>query len=103
MSQAKASPGKIRLPEVPLFDAAQAWEKKYAHRKRRSESILVPERGARLGNFPITEVSENETWAPNIIIPPENAFGADNTVWAARILWKERERFLSIASRRHAA
>jgi hypothetical protein len=67
--------------------------------KRSTESILVPERGARLGNFAITEVSENETWvtvaewmqtwAPNIIIQPDNAFGADNTVWAARILWKE--------------
>jgi lysophospholipase L1-like esterase len=67
--------------------------------KRRTESILVPERGARLGNFAITEVSENETWvtvaewmqtwAPNIIIQPDNAFGADNTVWAAHILWKD--------------
>ena len=67
--------------------------------KRATECILVPERGARLGNFAITEVSENETWvtvaewmqthSPNIIIPPDNAFGADNTVWAARILWKE--------------
>ena len=60
--------------------------------------ILVPEHGARLGNFAITEVSENETWvtvaewmqtwSPNIVIPPENAFGADNSVYAARILWK---------------
>ncbi len=67
--------------------------------KRATECILVPERGARLGNFAITEVSENETWvtvaewmqthAPNIVIPPDNAFAADNSVWAARILWKD--------------
>jgi hypothetical protein len=66
--------------------------------KRATECILVPEHGARLGNFAITEVSENETWvtvaewmqtwSPNIVIPPENAFGADNSVYAARILWK---------------
>lgn len=67
--------------------------------KRATECILVPERGARLGNFAVTEVSENETWvtvaewmqthSPNIVIQPENAFGADNSVFAARILWKD--------------
>jgi lysophospholipase L1-like esterase len=82
---------------APLFMAEV--DQKTLAVKRRTESILVPERGARLGNFAITEVSENETWvtvaewmqtwAPNIIIQPDNAFGADNTVWAARILWKK--------------
>jgi hypothetical protein len=82
---------------APLFMAEV--DQKTLTLKRSTESILVPERGARLGNFAITEVSENETWvtvaewmqtwAPNIIIQPDNAFGADNTVWAARILWKE--------------
>ncbi len=66
---------------------------------RATERILVPERGVRLGNFAITEVSENETWVtvaewmqntpPNIIVPPDNAFAADNSVYAARILWKK--------------
>jgi lysophospholipase L1-like esterase len=66
---------------------------------RATERILVPERGVRLGNFAITEVSENETWvtvaewmqntAPNIVVPPDNAFGADNSVFAARILWEK--------------
>lgn len=65
---------------------------------RSTECILVPERGVRLGNFAITEVSDKETWVtvaewmqntpPNIIVPPENAFDADNSVYAARILWK---------------
>lgn len=81
---------------APLFMAEV--DQKTLAVKRGTESILVPERGARLGNFAVTEVSENETWvtvaewmqthSPNIIIPPNNAFGADNTVWAARILWK---------------
>lgn len=67
--------------------------------KRATECILVPERGARLGNFAVTEVSDNETWvtvaewmqtwSPNFILPPDNAFGADNSVYAARILWKD--------------
>ena len=82
---------------APLFMAEV--DQKTLAVQRATECILVPERGARLGNFAVTEVSENETWvtvaewmqtwSPNIVIPPENAFGADNSVFAARILWKE--------------
>jgi hypothetical protein len=64
---------------------------------RHTERILVPDNGARLGNFGVTEVNENETWVtvaewmqtfgPNIVIPKDNAYGADNRVYAARILW----------------
>ena len=64
---------------------------------RETETVVVPERGARLGNFGITEVSENETWItvaewmqaahPNVLIPTDNAFGADNSVYAARLFW----------------
>lgn len=67
--------------------------------KRDTERILVPERGARLGNFAVCEVSENETWVtvaewmqkngPDYIIKPDNEYGADNSVYAARILWKD--------------
>ncbi|MEQ1748825.1 MAG: GDSL-type esterase/lipase family protein [Prosthecobacter sp.] len=81
---------------APLFMAEV--DQKMLAVKRATECILVPEHGARLGNFAVTEVSENETWvtvaewmqtwSPNIVIPPENAFGADNSVYAARILWK---------------
>lgn len=69
---------------------------------RRTERVLVPERGARLGNFGVTEVSENETWVtvaewmqtwgPNVVIPPNNKYGADNSVYAARILWEKPNR-----------
>jgi len=64
---------------------------------RRTERVLIPERGARLGNFAVTEVNERETWVtvaewmqtwpPKIVIPPDNKYGADNSVYAARILW----------------
>lgn len=67
--------------------------------KRETEQVLVPERGARLGNFGVCEVSENETWitvaewmqknGPDYIIKPDNKYGADNSVYAARILWKD--------------
>jgi hypothetical protein len=66
---------------------------------RSTERVLVPERGARLGNFAVTEVSEGETWVtvaewmqtwgPNIVIPQGNKHGADNSVYVARILWDQ--------------
>ncbi len=66
---------------------------------RASEQILVPEMGARLGNFGVTEVSPGESWvtvtewmqgpAPNSYDPaPLVARGADNRVWVAKVKWK---------------
>ena len=65
---------------------------------RATEQILVPEKGARLGNFSVTEISENETWVtaaewmqgpgPNYHDPkPLVARGADNRVWVAKVKW----------------
>jgi hypothetical protein len=64
---------------------------------RSTEQILVPEHGARLGNFAVTNVNERETWVtvaewmqtwgPDIVIPPDNKYGADNRVFVARIFW----------------
>ena len=64
---------------------------------RATERVLVPERGARLGNFGVTPVSPSETWVtaaewmqtwgPNHVLPVDNKYGADNTVWVAKIKW----------------
>jgi lysophospholipase L1-like esterase len=80
---------------APLFMAQVDPDK--LHVLRDTERILVPDNGARLGNFGVTEVNENETWVtvaewmqtfgPNIVIPKDNVYGADNRVYAARILW----------------
>jgi hypothetical protein len=66
---------------------------------RKTEQILVPERGARLGNFGVTNVSENETWVtvsewmqtwgPNHILPVKNKYGSDGSVFVARIHWSK--------------
>ncbi len=63
---------------------------------RDTEVILVPELGARLGNFTVTDVSENEFW----LVTAEwmqnykgkdhtfcQSFGSDNSIWRARILF----------------
>ncbi len=62
---------------------------------RATEKILVPEHGARLGNSGVTEIGAHETWVtvsewmqinpPMRIIPPDNPWGANNRVWAAKI------------------
>jgi hypothetical protein len=67
---------------------------------RATEQILVPERGARLGNFGVTQVSPTETWVtvaewmqtwgPNHILPVDNKYGSDGTVWVARIHWNQK-------------
>ena len=58
---------------------------------RESEIILVPELGARLGNFAVTEASEKEAW----LITAEwmqprgcEKYGSDNSLWHACIEWK---------------
>jgi len=56
-----------------------------------SEVILVPELGARLGNFTVTDVSENEIW----LLTAEwmqpigcEKFGSDNSIWIAKIIFE---------------
>ena len=66
---------------------------------RSTERILVPEYGARLGNFGVTQVNENETWvtvaewmqtwSPEVIIKPDNPYGGMNRVWAVRVRWQK--------------
>jgi hypothetical protein len=65
---------------------------------RNTEQILVPERGARLGNFGVTEVSPSETWVTvtEWMQPPgvEN-YGSDGSVWVARIKWSRKNKLFS--------
>lgn len=64
---------------------------------RATEQVLIPERGARLGNFGVTRISDNEVWVtvaewmqaprPQLVIPVDNPRGADNSIFAARLTW----------------
>ncbi len=57
---------------------------------RASERILVPERGARLGNFGVTDVSPDETWvtvAEWMQPPTASQHGSDGSVFVVRIHW----------------
>jgi hypothetical protein len=82
---------------APLFIARVDPEKRRIIRA--TERVLVPNHGARLGNFGATEVTPSETWvtvtewmqgpAPHHFDPEyTRRYGADNRVWVARLIWK---------------
>lgn len=57
---------------------------------RDTERELVPNRGARIGNFSVCDVTASETW---VVVAewmqPDGCekYGSDNTIWVARIRW----------------
>jgi len=62
---------------------------------RATERILVPQRGARLGNFGVVTVSPRETWVTAAEwMQPRGCekYGSDNSVWVARIRWRRLNR-----------
>lgn len=65
---------------------------------RESLLVLVPERGARLGNFQVVHVTPEETWVTVAEwMQPVGCekYGSDNSVYAARIVWKKPNRLVS--------
>jgi cyanophycinase len=82
---------------APLFIAEVDPEKLMV--KRATERVLIPEHGARYGNFGVCEVNEHETWIVETewmqrppeepVIPVNNRWGANARIYAARIFWDE--------------
>ncbi len=73
---------------APLFIAEV--DIKSLNLKRHTERILIPERGARLGNFSTVNINENETWVFNteVISPPECIkYGCDGSIFVTKIKW----------------
>lgn len=69
---------------------------------RSTERILVPERGARLGNFGVTDVSPNETWVTvTEWMQPRGVekYGSDNSIFVARIKWNRPNERLTATRR----
>ncbi|QDV88163.1 alpha/beta hydrolase family protein [Stieleria magnilauensis] len=62
---------------------------------RDSEQVLVPERGARLGNFGVVDVSPNETWVTvTEWMQPLGVekHGSDNSIFVAKLKWDRPNR-----------
>ena len=59
---------------------------------RSSEQILVPNHGAALGNFGVSDVSPFESWVTvgeNMYKKEVQDYGSDGSVWIARIHWRK--------------
>lgn len=60
------------------------------HVLRDTEQVVVPERGARLGNFGVVQISPSETWVTAAEwMQPEGVekYGSDNSVFVAKLKW----------------
>jgi hypothetical protein len=61
---------------------------------RSSEQVLVPERGARLGNFGVCRLGPRESWVVvSEWMQPRGVerYGSDNSVYAAKVCWPARD------------
>jgi hypothetical protein len=57
---------------------------------RETEKVLIPERGAQMGNFGAAPINENESWvtvAEYIAGGKPHPRGADGSVFAAQVIW----------------
>lgn len=82
--------GNVVRHRAPLFIAEVDPQKVVVIRK--SERILVPNKGAQLGNFGVVNVSKDETWVTTSEGMSEREptkYGADGRVYAARIIWSK--------------
>jgi len=63
---------------------------------RNTERILIPDRGATLGNFGVCRVNENETWvtdAEGMFFPDVyKTRGATGAIFASRVIWNQPNR-----------
>lgn len=71
---------------APIF--AARFDEKNMCLIRETETSLIPELGARLGNFTVAELSENEFW----VLTAEwmqplgcEKYGSDNSIWIAKL------------------
>lgn len=68
--------------------------------RKDTERVIVPERGARLGNFSVMDFNEHETWVvaaewmqnTGMHLNPDicTQYGSDNSVWVSRLRWPAR-------------
>jgi hypothetical protein len=73
---------------APLFMAAVDTENLRV--LRATEKVVVPERGAEMGNFGAVAINENESWvtvSEGMFMKDSKERGAEGATFVARILW----------------
>lgn len=86
-----ASNDHIVRHRAPLFMARVDPEK--LHVIRTSETIVIPERGAELGNFGCARINDHESWvtvSEGMFMKDSRKRGARGATFVARILWQHR-------------
>lgn len=81
---------------APLFMARVDTEKLQIIRS--SEKVVVPERGAEMGNFGACAINENESWvtvSEGMFMKDSKARGAEGATFVARILWSKPNRLVN--------
>ncbi|MCC6822231.1 MAG: hypothetical protein IT579_15980 [Verrucomicrobia subdivision 3 bacterium] len=64
---------------------------------RRTEKVVVPERGAELGNFGAATISASESWitvAEGMFMKDSRARGAEGATLVARIIWSRPNKLM---------
>ena len=64
---------------------------------RRTEKVVVPERGAELGNFGAAAISESESWitvSEGMFMKDSRARGAEGATLIARVFWSKPNKLL---------
>lgn len=89
------SNGHIPRNRAPMFIAEVDPEK--LNIIRSTERILIPERGVMLGNFGAAPITKDESWVTDaefIYGDKPHPRGADGTVWAARVIWSKKNKWV---------
>ena len=71
--------------------------------RRNTEKIIVPERGAELGNFGACAISESESWvtvSEGMFMKDSKTRGAKGTTFVARIMWSKPNKLNGIPTAR---
>lgn len=64
---------------------------------RHTEKIVVPERGAELGNFGAAAISESESWitvSEGMFMKDSRARGAEGATFVARVIWSKPNKLI---------
>ena len=64
---------------------------------RSTEKVLIPERGAMLGNFGASAITSEESWVTDaefMVGDKPHPRGADGSVWVARVKWSRKNKLL---------
>jgi len=77
---------------APLFVAQIDTDK--IHVIRRTERVLIPERGFAMGNFGVSAINRHESWVTVAEAMGSNVLGGDGRLFLAHVIWSNPNKLL---------